>query len=190
MTLEEHLESRKPVVAPRSVCLRCRRTLNVGELGGRCGYCRDCIHAAWGGIDLKDNSRLIGLSTPIGELPEVISERRARYLELVALLEKWSNEPGDYDERVGAILDEALATPDYAAEIARITPDAATLSRIAAAHPPPQSWYDETVDPTVPATRTPLGARLAALRRRMLAAGVTTISWDDLDRELGRERGA
>ena len=36
------------------------------------------------------------------------NDRRARYAKLAVLLDEWSAEPGDYDERVSAILEEKI----------------------------------------------------------------------------------
>lgn len=138
MNLEEHLASRTAGTVTRNACKCCRRALLPDE---HPEVCCDCCGMSglvkhwgdhWSGWD---NSRREGLSTPIGELPELSIDSR---------------------------------------------------QLPAAEHPPPQSWFDETGNPFVP--QTSLGARLSAIRQRMLAAGQTTITWDELDRELGRAR--
>lgn len=54
----------------------------------------------------------------------------------------------------------------------------------AASPAPPTASEDEAYQP-----RTELGRRLWEIRKRIVAAGMATMTWDDIERELAERRG-
>jgi len=56
--------------------------------------------------DSANSVRPVGRSPAGHETSAPIQERQKRYQEAASLIEKWSKEPGDYDERVMALLEQ------------------------------------------------------------------------------------